>query len=322
MLSPVPELRPTTIEDAALVADLDTLMEPDAPRDPVMMAFWWSHQRVSDRSQRLINTSDGVARMFVFAGHNGLDGDDSRGFGMVRALLHPDAWSDATFRALVEVGEAWLREEGAGVAVSRFREDRTRELGQIRAAGYEDERRMRAWKLDLVAGRDRLLETARQTSADMEREGVALVTLDRDTDPERWRKLYELDVETTNDIPMTVPEPVPTFDEWHRFWFENPAHKPEHFWIAREGDAIVGLSVIAYPPRRGNPWTSFTCTARAARGRGIARALKYASVKQAIELGAREVETQNDAENAPILHLNQEMGYRPAKSVIELHHKL
>ena len=86
---------------------------------------------------------------------------------------------------------------------------------------------------------------------------------------------------------------------------------------------IVGLrAVIGYPPTRGIPWTAFTCTARAVRGRGIARALKYATIAQAIEQGAREVETQNDTENAPILHLNQEMGYRPAKSQLELHRTL
>jgi RimJ/RimL family protein N-acetyltransferase len=149
-----------------------------------------------------------------------------------------------------------------------------------------------------------------------------MTTLDRDGDPERWTKLYRLDLETTNDIPMTAPWPVPTFDEWMKFWFDHPGHRPERFWIAREGDEIVGLSVIGYPPVRGIPWTSFTCTARRARGRGIARALKYASVRQAIELGATEVETQNDAENAPILHLNQEMGYRPAMSLIEMHKNL
>jgi RimJ/RimL family protein N-acetyltransferase len=317
----VTELRPTTIDDAALVADLDTLMQPDEPRDPVMMAFWWQYHTATEKSRRLINTRDGVARLFVFAGHNGLE-DDPRRFGNVRVLLHPDDWADATFRAGIDVAEAWLHDEGAGVAVTKIREDRTRELDQFRAAGFVDERRLRASKLDLAEGRDRLLATAEQTGAEMDRQGVTLTTLDRDTDPERWRKLYELDLAATDDVPKTAPWPVPSFEEWHRFWFENPSHKAEHFWIAREGDAIVGLSVIAYPPRRGNPWTSFTCTARSVRGRGIARALKYASVKQAIELGVREIETQNDAENAPILHLNREMGYRPAISMLELHHSL
>jgi GNAT superfamily N-acetyltransferase len=93
-------------------------------------------------------------------------------------------------------------------------------------------------------------------------------------------------------------------------------------WIARDGDQVVGMSIIGYPPRRGVPWTSFTCTARSVRGRGIARALKYETVAQAIALGAKQVETANDAENAPILHLNEEMGYQPVTPLLELHREL
>jgi GNAT superfamily N-acetyltransferase len=315
------DLRPAVLEDAALVADLDTAIQPDEPRDPVMMAFWWKNHTAREKAYRLISTRDGKARLFVFAGHNGLD-DDPRRFGSLRVSIAREEWSDDRFREAVGVAERWLRDEGALVAIAKFREDRTTELSLLEELGFARERRLRAWVLDLVEGRDRLLETAAETSAEMKRQGVELLTLDRDTDPERWRKLYDLDIEATDDVPKTAPWPVPSFDEWKTFWFENPAHTPERFWIAREGGAIAGLSVIGYPPKRGHPWTSFTCTARAVRGRGIARALKYATVKQAIEHGATQVETQNDAENAPILHLNEEMGYRPGKAVIELHHKL
>ena len=114
----------------------------------------------------------------------------------------------------------------------------------------------------------------------------------------------------------------PPFDEWHRFWFENPGVRKERFWVAREGDELVGLSVIGYPPTRGLPWTFFTGTSQSVRGRGVARALKYETLAQAIDLGAQRVRTQNDGENAPILHLNTEMGYRPVKPVIELHFEL
>jgi len=315
------ELRPAVIEDAALVADLDTLAQPDDVRDPVMMAFWWTHHTASERAQRLINTDGGVARMFVYAGHSGF-ADDPRRFGSLRVRIHPDHWSDAAYREGMALAESWLRSEGAGTAVAKVREDLTSERALLEAIGYREDRRYRFWRLDLVEGRDRLLATAERTTVEMRRQGVELMTLDRDTDPERWRKLYELDIETTYDIPTTVPMPVPTFDEWRQFWFENPAHTPARFWIAREGDAIVGLSVIAFPPKRGIPWTSFTCTSRSARGRGIARALKYASVRQAIELGMTVVETQNDAANAPILHLNNEMGYRPWKASIDMHKRL
>ena len=63
-------------------------------------------------------------------------------------------------------------------------------------------------------------------------------------------------------------------------------------------------------------------TSQRGRGRGVAKALKYATVAQAITLGTRRVRTGNDGENAPILHLNAEMGYRPIEPVIELHREL
>jgi GNAT superfamily N-acetyltransferase len=135
------------------------------------------------------------------------------------------------------------------------------------------------------------------------------------------QKLYELTNEAEQDIPTTVPIKTP-YAQWQRLWFENPATLLDRVWIAREGDAIVGLSVIGYPPQRGFPWTQLTATSRRVRGRGIARALKYATVAQAIELGVQHIRTSNDGENAPILHINAEMGYKPLQPEIELHREL
>jgi GNAT superfamily N-acetyltransferase len=85
----------------------------------------------------------------------------------------------------------------------------------------------------------------------------------------------------------------------------------DRFWIAREGDEIVGVSVLAYPPVRGVVGTAWTATARRVRGRGIARALKCETLLQAIALGVDRVQTGNDGANGPILHINASMGYRP-----------
>ena len=49
---------------------------------------------------------------------------------------------------------------------------------------------------------------------------------------------------------------------------------------------------------------------RAARNRGIARALKLECFAQAIELGVKTVRTGNDETNAPMLHINDSLGYR------------
>ena len=92
-------------------------------------------------------------------------------------------------------------------------------------------------------------------------------------------------------------------------WVKAPGIHRDRFWIARLGDEVVGVSVLEYPPVRGIVSTDWTATARFARGRGIARALKCETVAQAIALGVDRVRTGNDAANEPILHINETMGY-------------
>ena len=88
-------------------------------------------------------------------------------------------------------------------------------------------------------------------------------------------------------------------------------------WLAREGEEIVGISVLAYPPVRGLVVTAWTATARSVRGRGVARALKCETLAQAIALGVPRVRTGNDGANAPILHLNASMGYEPVTGRVD-----
>ena len=93
-------------------------------------------------------------------------------------------------------------------------------------------------------------------------------------------------------------------------WLRSPSMREDRFWIAREGEEIVGASVLGYPPVRGIVGTEWTATARSVRGRGIARALKCETLMQAIALGVDRVRTGNDGANDPILHINATMGYR------------
>ena len=96
----------------------------------------------------------------------------------------------------------------------------------------------------------------------------------------------------------------------------------DRIWIAKDGDAMLGLSVLEYPPVSGVVSTAWTATARAARGRGVARALKCETVAQAMALGVDRVRTGNDAKNDPILHINESMGYRLVAERIDFHKTL
>lgn len=314
-------LRPASLDDAALAADLETARNPDEPRDPAMLRFWWGANAPDEVFTRMIAVRDGVAQAYMYTAHMPWEKNEQR-FGTLRVAVHPEIWNEALFESVLDTAERWLLAEGGAIAVTRARQTFERDLHVLGARGYKEARQARMWQLDLVAGRDRLLAGADRARQRMAEQGVVMTTLAEDKDPDRLTKMYQLCVEAEKDIPTTMPIPVVSYDEWHHLWFENPGIRVDRVWLAHEGEAIVGLSAIEYPPTRGNPWTALTATSRAVRGRGIARALKYETVAQAIALGATRIGTTNDGENAPILHLNAEMGYAPAIPWLELHREL
>jgi GNAT superfamily N-acetyltransferase len=314
------DLRPATLDDAAVVADLEATRDRDDPRDPQLLRFWWSLAPRDEVLVRLVAVREGAAVAFVGAGHKHWETTAER-FGSI-PILRADGWSEAAYSQLVSTGERWLRSEGVTTAVARVGADFEREVAMLAGLGYREVRQSNISELDLVAGRERLLADAVRFRQHVTGQGVRLLTIDVDSDPDRVTKLYELMNEADEDIPTAVPWQRMPFDLWRSIHFENPGIREDRFWIAREDDAIIGLSMLQFPPVRGVPWTALTGTARAARGRGIARALKYETVVQAIGLGIERIRTANDGANAPILHLNKEMGYRLIRPVIELHHEL
>jgi GNAT superfamily N-acetyltransferase len=315
------DLRPATLDDVEIVADLDASRDPADPRDPQLLKFWWARASLEEEYVRLVAVRGGSAVAFVATGHQRWKAGEKR-FGAIRSILRPEAWSEAGYSHLVSTGEAWLRSERATTAVIRVGEDFQRELAVVAGRGYREVRRQRISELDLVAGRERLLADTVRHREHVTGQGVRLVTFDRDSDPDRMTKLYELMMETDQDIPSTVPRPAKSYEVWKAINFGNPGIRQDRLWIAREGDSIVGVSMLQYPPVRGVPWTALTGTARSVRRRGIAFALKYETVAQAISLGCERIRTNNDGANAPILHVNNEMGYRVVRWLIELHREL
>jgi GNAT superfamily N-acetyltransferase len=315
------ELRPSTLDDAEMVADLQARRDPDDLSDAVLLRYWWQMADELHKTARQIATQDGEAVAFVAAQHEEWDPDGKR-FGVVRALLRNDLWDDGWYSELVGVGERWLRGEGATTSVVRIRADFERDVKTLERIGYREDRRMRTSELDLVAKREEILRTRDDCRGEMRRQGIEIHPLSEDTDPGRLQKLYDLIIESEQDIPRSVPWRVLSFPEWKRFWLDNPGIQERNFWIARAGDEIVGTSVLDCPVTKGIPWTAYTGTRRSVRGRGIGRALKYESMAQAIEDGYARVRTNNDADNPSILKINNQMGYRLVTPIIELHRAL
>lgn len=300
---------PAITDDAAFAADVDTAVRPSSPRDPMVYQYWWSHPDENWVINRFIVSRGGRRVGHASSEHARWEVQPER-YGTVGGELLPMERTQTTLGALFEAMEKRVVADGARVlGVYAYENDPLR-IAAIEARGYKEDRRSRRWELDLVANREKLLAMAEISRERMRREGVRILTLAQDDDPSVIEKVWRLSEEAGDDVPTTVPR-VPEAMEAYVRWANAPEVHRDRFWIARVGDGVVGVSVLAYPPVRGIVGTNWTATARSVRGRGVARALKCESVAQAIALGVDRVRTGNDAANAPILHLNETMGYKP-----------
>ena len=309
------ELRPATLADAAFVADVNTARHPDDPEDRQMLRHQWTMVTRHATVERFIASLDRTDVGYAGRSHERWTSMPDR-FGRIRFGIHPAAQTPLRVDALVAAMEERSAADGTTSVATWAWEDDPLMIGLLERRGYREERRERFWELDLVEGRERITRMAAESRARMTREGIRVLTLAADTDPRKFERLKRMSDEAEADVPTTVPHVILEMGEFMR-WFKSPALRQDRIWIAREGDAIVGTSMLAYPPERGVVATDWTGMARAARGRGIARALKSETLVQAIALGVERVRTDNDSTNAPILHINESMGYRRRHDAVQ-----
>lgn len=306
--------RPATADDAALAADLMTAAYPALAQDPVVTRYRWERPREGWVLARFIAERDGRPIAYLASARTP-DGEQ----------CEIEVWLEMASldRDVLMAMWTWIGDEavagGARLLIAYCGEDEAEMLAALASLGYHSERTERVWELDLGRDGARLEAEAVEAKRDADGQGIALTTLDAWRDPEALRKLHELDDITRRDIPTTVPIPAETYEDFVRRT-DAPDRLAARTWVALDGDEPVGLSYLKFPPLRGNVWTGYTCTHPAYRGRGLARAVKLQSLAQAARLGVTRVMTGNDAENAPMLHINERLGYVRRPGFVQ-HHK-
>ena len=147
-----------------------------------------------------------------------------------------------------------------------------------------------------------------RTIADRPPAGVDLRRV-ADVDP---KLVYRIDLEATLDMPTTEPvEDIP-YDEWEQHVLEHPLFTAEGSFVAMVDGVAAAVSLIIADRESGRATSMFTGTLRDYRGRGLARAVKLASIEWLVANGITQLVTTNDETNAPMLAVNRRLGYRPA----------
>lgn len=146
-----------------------------------------------------------------------------------------------------------------------------------------------------------------RTITDRAPAGVDLRTVS-EVDP---RLVHAVDLDATRDMPATEPvEDIP-YDEWEQHVLQHPLFTAEGSFVAMVDGVAAAVSLIVADPESGRAASMFTGTLAAYRGRGLARAVKLASIEWLVANGITQLVTTNDETNAPMLAVNRRLGFAP-----------
>jgi GNAT superfamily N-acetyltransferase len=241
----------------------------------------------------------------------------------IRVLVDPGHRRRGIGQSLYRALEQRARSAGADELVTEAQADDADAPGFLARRGFAEYHRRLESRLRLAEADPAAIARGIDASTDaFFRTGVRIATY-RQLAPalaDAPRRLYDLDALLWPDVPFGVTGSLPSFDEYQATELADPAFLPDAAFIALDGDTWVGMCTLRNGP--GFVLNAMTGVTRAWRSRGLARWLKLHSLRWALEHGAAEIRTFNDAVNAAILALNRSLGFRVASTELRYRKEL
>ena len=294
------ELRPGDMPAlAALLAET----EPEEPPPTVVgLAHWIESKPPRARFRGWVAEDDGaivgtsVAELAWTT--------SARGVGFLVAEVAERARCRGLGSALYELAERYLVEHAA-------RKLETYALAGSPGERFAAKRGFRRTRTELMLRLDpRAADVSRlpELEAEKRAEGFGLVALRAVL--HRQRGLHEVYAAACADIPADDPDDDIRFEDFDRHVLRDPELDVDGSFVVVHGTRPVALAFVAVRREHGVATSEMTGTLPEFRGRGLARLVKLAAVRWACKTGIRELATENDGENAPMLALNRSLGYR------------
>jgi GNAT superfamily N-acetyltransferase len=211
-------------------------------------------------------------------------------------------------RALYADAENWAREQGIACLKAAVRDNDPDSLAFSERRGFVRQHHTFRSHLDLSTFNEAPFA---EVIASKEAEGIRFFNLATiGYDEETKRRVYELSVEAGREEP-TMDGYFPTYEQFCENVYHSPWFLPEGPIIAADGENWIGIAVTGRFPDSDRAFNAFTGVRPQYRGRKIALALKLQGIRLAQRMGATLMWTSNDSRNAPMLAVNQKLGYVP-----------
>ena len=201
------------------------------------------------------------------------------------------------------------REAGKTMLVGRTSSAHLETIDFLEHRGFREHDRMKLVRLDLRGS---------APAAVIPPDGVRITTLAER--PDLVSAVYDVAREALPDIPGDGPQFPSTLDEFRARDVDRPLIPPDAFIVGIDAATrrVIGYANLMLVPGKPNvAWHGMTAVARDWRGRGVATALKRATIAWAVARGMDELRTANDTVNAPMRAVNRRLGYQPLPDDID-----
>ncbi len=143
------------------------------------------------------------------------------------------------------------------------------------------------------------------------------------SDPQRDRKLYDLDWEISLSVPGDLAAGIGRrgLDKYVEYAITGSSAIPEGFFVAVKGEEYIGLSHILEVEKGVSLYQGLTGVKPEYRRNGIGIAMKVRGIRYAQAHGYTLIMAENDAKNIPMLTMNARLGFVRKPATITFEHQ-
>jgi GNAT superfamily N-acetyltransferase len=312
-------LRPFREADAARIIEIANRNYPERVRSVEDFLYYDAQWDSNQYERHRVMAEDEDGRLLGWGQISHMQGQfHPRKYG-INVAVDPEHQRCGIGSVLYDVLVDELQRRNAMLVRANTQESKTHVVGFLAKRGFGEIQRYWESRLHVPSFDFAPFAGAEERAA---REGITITTLaeERERDPSEGflRRLHALEQAIMADVPLPEPFTPTSFEDFLRYEIDAPNALPDAYFIARDGERMVGLSALwkqrAEPDVLGQGLTGVLGDYR---GKGIAMALKVRGLRYAAQYGAREIRTNNNTRNRPMLRINEAMGFEKQPVWIE-----